>query len=110
MLAIVKLAVGVAALAAHTVSAGPTRVPGALVPRTVDGQEYACKCYPGDDCWPAQSAWDALDAEVDGKLQLHIPPEAACYNTFDGLLGSVETYDKEKCDVVRANWEDARWK
>ncbi|KAH6692456.1 isoamyl alcohol oxidase [Plectosphaerella plurivora] len=109
MLAILKLAAGVAVLATQTVSAGPVRSPGALIPRSIDGQEYACKCYPGEDCWPAQTAWDALDAEVDGNLQLHVPPEAACYNTFDGLLGSIETYDKEKCDDVTAKWADAKW-
>lgn len=109
MHSLVRLAIGAAAVAVHTVSAGPLRSGGNLVPRTVDGQEYACKCYPGDDCWPQQSAWDALDAEVNGNLHVHIPPEAACHNTFDGPFGSVETFDQEKCDDVTASWTDSQW-
>lgn len=108
MYSLVKLAIGAAAVAVQTVCASPVSS-GGLVPRTVDGQDYACKCYPGDDCWPKQSAWDALDAEVDGNLHVHVPPEAACYNTFDGPLGSVETFDQEKCDAATENWHDAQW-
>ena len=27
-----------------------------------------CHCLPSDSCWPAKSAWDALNSTVNGRL------------------------------------------
>ena len=51
-----------------------------LVPRSWNGDDYACKCYFGDDCWPVESAWGELNATVDGNLHVNIPPGAVCHN------------------------------
>ncbi|KAF6801100.1 FAD binding domain-containing protein [Colletotrichum sojae] len=80
-----------------------------LVPRIWDGQEYGCKCYFGDDCWPKPETWDALNATVSGNLHVHIPPEAACHDIFAGTLGNISTYDAAKCAEVTENWEDEQW-
>lgn len=96
-----------------TIALGATLVaPGILadlVPRTWDGQQYGCKCYVGDDCWPKPDAWKALNATVGGNLHVHVPPEAACHDVFSGTLGNVSTYDAAKCAEVKENWEDEQW-
>jgi hypothetical protein len=80
-----------------------------LVPRTWNGQQYGCKCYFGDSCWPGPTAWDALNATVDGKLAVYVPPESACHNTFNGTLGTIPTYDAAKCAAVTANYSGEQW-
>ncbi|KAM0270033.1 hypothetical protein ACHAQH_009569 [Verticillium albo-atrum] len=100
--------VGAVALAARSVSAGTTK-PAGLVPRTFEGQNYGCKCYPGDSCWPKQSAWDRLDSKVNGNLHVHVPPEAACHNTFEGLLGAQQTYDEAKCAEITKSYTSEEW-
>jgi len=66
-------------------------VPGnkstAWVLRSEGGSNYACKCAPGDDCWPNKGQWQKLNNTVDGNLQVNVPPGAPCYNTFQGPLG-----------------------
>ncbi|KAH7021908.1 isoamyl alcohol oxidase [Ilyonectria destructans] len=102
-------AAALAAQSAVAISFRPGLPKSGLVPRTWNEQEYGCKCYPGDDCWPKQSAWDALNKEVNGNLHVHIPPEAACHNTFDSPLGPIKTYNEEKCAQVTANWTSSAW-
>lgn len=51
-----------------------------LIPRTWNDQEYACKCYLGDDCWPSQNSWNDLNTTVEGNLIVNVPPGAVCYN------------------------------
>lgn len=91
------------ALLAHNVLAGE------LVPRTWQGQEYGCRCYFGDGCWPKAEAWAQLNATVNGKLAVHVPPEAACHNTFEGTLGNISTYDAAECAEVTENWDKEQW-
>ena len=59
-------------------------LPGAsvdsLVPWTWNGEEYACKCYLGDDCWPSESVWGELNSTVDGNLLVNVPPGAVCHD------------------------------
>lgn len=77
--------------------------------RRQSDSEYACKCYPGDDCWPSAAQWQALNTTVDGNLHVNIPPGAPCYNTFQGPLGDVQTYDAAECMRVFANWHDEQF-
>lgn len=72
---------------------------GDLFSREWEGQKYNCRCYADDKCWPKASEWKELNSTVDGNLAVHIPPEAACHNTFDGPLGPIETYDEAACEV-----------
>jgi hypothetical protein len=76
---------------------------------TIKGANFGCKCYPGESCWPSAAKWKALNATVDGKLLVQIPPGAPCHNTFNGPLGTVRTYDEAKCAEVNQNWESESW-
>ena len=80
-----------------------------LQTKTVNGKRYGCKCYPGDSCWPAPNKWNQLNNTVGGALSVHIPPGAACHNTFNGLLGTVNTYDAAGCADATANWANESW-
>lgn len=86
-------------LAILAASVLPQLVLGQLVPREWEGQKYGCRCYADDECWPKAPAWKKLNSTVEGNLAVHVPPEAACHNTFDGPLGSIETYNAAACEV-----------
>jgi hypothetical protein len=76
-------------------------------------QKYACKCYPGDKCWPAASTWSKLNATIGGNLQVALPPGASCYNSLKdegGAGGDISTFDSQKCAEVHQNWIDEQWK
>ncbi|KXX73156.1 6-hydroxy-D-nicotine oxidase [Madurella mycetomatis] len=89
--------------------AGNPNTPPPLVPRTWNGRLYGCKCYPGDACWPSTNEWNKLNNTVNGNLHVLVPPEAACHNTFNGLLGTIPTYDAAKCAEVTANYTREQW-
>ena len=80
-----------------------------LVPREWDGAQWDCKCYHGDDCWPSEDEWSSLNDAVDGNLVVHVPPESACHETFDGPLGTVETYDQAACAEINGTYTDEQW-
>ncbi|PKS07232.1 hypothetical protein jhhlp_005834 [Lomentospora prolificans] len=85
------------------------KCPSGLVPREWEGKQYGCKCYVGDDCWPKANEWKRLNSTVDGNLLVHVPPEAACHNTFDGPLGTLNTFDAAQCAEVTANYAAEQW-
>jgi hypothetical protein len=98
-----------AAASAVTVDALDFSDAAAAQPATLKGINFGCKCYPGERCWPSSSRWNSLNATVDGRLIVHIPPGAPCYNTFDGPLGTVNTYDEAKCAEATQNFENEPW-
>ncbi|KAK4167921.1 hypothetical protein QBC43DRAFT_285235 [Cladorrhinum sp. PSN259] len=77
--------------------------------RQWNGNTYQCKCFPGDSCWPSNSKWNSLNATVGGNLQVNLPPAAPCYNTFQGPLGNINTYDAQKCATVTSNFGDEQF-
>jgi len=79
------------------------------VSKTWNGNSYKCKCAPGDYCWPSNWKWQLLNATVGGNLRVNTPPAAACYNTFQGPLGNINTYDAAKCAEVTANFADEQY-
>ncbi|KAL2257011.1 hypothetical protein VTK26DRAFT_779 [Humicola hyalothermophila] len=83
--------------------------PSKWVFRQEGGSKYACKCYPGDPCWPSPGHWRKLNETVGGNLHVNIPPGAPCYNTFKGPLGDVNTYDAQRCEEVTAGWNDEQF-
>ncbi|KAK4222438.1 6-hydroxy-D-nicotine oxidase [Podospora fimiseda] len=93
----------------HTVLGHGHDHPVPLVPRTWEGKSYGCKCYFGDDCWPAPKKWKELNATVGGNLVVFVPPESACHNFFNGTLGTIPTYDAAKCANVTANYPREQW-
>lgn len=70
-----------------------------------DGQEYSCKCYPRDSCYPAANEWEKLNSTVGGCLQVALPPAAPCYASVAG----VSTFDANKCADVQANFTNEQW-
>src|SRR5690348_10979558 len=106
---LIQLLISVSLLDSVLANPPPSPGSGRLVPRTWQGKQYACKCYFDDDCWPRALEWNALNRTVDGNLEVYIPPEAACHNVFDGLLGSVTTYDAAKCAAVTASYSSEQW-
>ncbi|KAK4222682.1 hypothetical protein QBC38DRAFT_489280 [Podospora fimiseda] len=77
--------------------------------RQWNGNTYACKCFPGDSCWPSNLEWNILNATVGGNLRVNLPPAASCYNTFQGPLGNISTYDASKCAMVTSNFGDEQF-
>lgn len=69
------------------------------------GRRYACKCYPGDRCWPTPQKWKALNDTVGGTLKQVIPNWAVCYNTFEGK----PTYNAATCAQATANFTLEQW-
>lgn len=91
------------AIASDAVSVAGYKAPSWVLRR--DGSSsYACKCYPGDYCWPNNGQWQKLNNTVGGNLRVNTPPGAPCYNTFKGPLGDVKTYNQAECDKVTSNW------
>ncbi|KAK0634305.1 hypothetical protein B0T17DRAFT_611344 [Bombardia bombarda] len=81
----------------------------ALQTRFIDNKKYGCKCYAGEACWPSISKWAQLNQTVEGSLIVNIPPGAACHNTFNGPLGTVNTYNAAECTKAINNWSDETW-
>lgn len=77
---------------------------GKWVRKVWNGANYDCKCFPGDSCWPKAQDWQKLNTTVGGNLIVSTPPAASCYNTFEGPLGNIDTYDAAKCADVTANF------
>jgi len=80
-----------------------------LQPAQFNGKQYGCKCYPGESCWPSAQSWSKLNQTVSGKLVVHIPPGASCHNSFEGPLGTVNTYNEAACQDAQANWANETW-
>lgn len=57
-----------------------------------------CRCYPGDDCWPSLSTWDAFNRTIGGRLIATVPLAAACHDSTFG------PYDAGKCASLKAAW------
>ncbi|KAI1400902.1 FAD-binding domain-containing protein [Hypoxylon fuscum] len=100
------LSVGVSVL---TYLGGVESSPPSLVERTWNGTKYGCKCYLGDECWPSIDSWAELNSTVGGNLVVDVPPGASCYNTFEGPLGTISTYDAAACADVTAMFSDELW-
>lgn len=56
-----------------------------------------CKPQAGDRHWPAQSAWQSLNASVSGGLYVPVPPGAVCHPAWP-------QYDNATCKDVTQNW------
>lgn len=61
----------------------------------------ACRCIPGDSCWPNTKHWESLNATVHGNLIRTVPVGHVCHDP---------TYDAVQCDAVKAKWDDPFWK
>jgi len=57
-----------------------------------------CKCFPGDECWPAASMWQELNDTVGGRLIETLPLAAPCHDPL---------YDRGKCRYLQDQWLDS---
>ncbi|KAK7522027.1 hypothetical protein IWZ03DRAFT_342239 [Phyllosticta citriasiana] len=55
----------------------------------------ACRCMPGDECWPSVKDWAQLNKTVGGKLISNIPLAHVCHDPF---------YNQEDCDYLKEQW------
>jgi hypothetical protein len=65
---------------------------------TFNGRE--CKVFPGDEDWPADASWSALNDVTNGALLKPLPQAHVCYNS--SLGGS----DQSACDAMTKSWTD----
>ncbi|KAI3393518.1 hypothetical protein diail_4195 [Diaporthe ilicicola] len=57
-----------------------------------------CRCFPGDDCWPAASTWSAFNTTIRGRLLATVPLAGPCH---EGAFGP---YNSDKCRDLQAAW------
>jgi len=82
---------------------------GKWTEKTSNNVNYQCKCAPGDECWPDANQWQKLNQTVAGSLRVNLPPAVSCYNTFQGPLGNLSTYNAAKCAEVTANFASEQY-
>lgn len=56
----------------------------------------ACYCFPGDGCWPAESAWASLNSTVGGRLIATVPIGSPCH---------APNYDATECSALQSQWK-----
>ena len=61
----------------------------------------ACLCLYGDSCWPSDSHFLSLAAQVSQPLIQPLPPASACYPIAS---------PQGNCSEVMANWDDGNWR
>lgn len=55
----------------------------------------ACRCLPGDSCWPDSQIWGGLNSTVGGRLVATVPLAAECHNP---------TYNAAECSNIANLW------
>lgn len=61
----------------------------------------ACRCLYGSPCWPSESSFSSLSAQVSQPLVHPLPPASACYPIGD---------TRGNCSEVMVNWGDSNWR
>jgi hypothetical protein len=61
-------------------------------------ETQACRCFPGDACWPSTADWHAFNQTVRGKLIKNFPLASVCHRSEYG------SYDAKKCEDLKSNW------
>lgn len=67
----------------------------ATAPTVEASQDPTCRCFPGDECWPSVSTWNALNQSIDGRLIKTVPLATPCHTP---------NYDEDKCETLRNGW------
>lgn len=55
----------------------------------------ACRCFPGDACWPSENVWTQFNQSIDGRLVKTVPLGTPCH---------APNYDAAKCTILRDGW------
>jgi len=74
-----------------------------FAPQTIysAAQPY-CKPMPGSSDWPSQSAWQALNASISGRLIVPVPPGQVCQQNSS-------FYNAAACGNVYQEWPNSSW-
>ncbi|KAI9170655.1 FAD-linked oxidoreductase ZEB1 [Paramyrothecium foliicola] len=83
----------VALLLAATFGIASSR-PSSLALRE-EANDAACRCFPGDKCWPKQGDWAKLNATVGGRLVATVPLGSPCHDP---------NYNAEQCAELQDEW------
>ncbi|KAH7326310.1 FAD binding domain protein [Stachybotrys elegans] len=59
----------------------------------------ACRCFPGEPCWPSNNDWDRLNQTVNGKLIATVPIASPCHDTFEGVA-----FNATECARIQEAW------
>lgn len=65
---------------------------------TFNGRQ--CKVFPGDEDWPEEASWSALNEITNGALMKPVPQAHVCYNS------SASSSDQSACDALTKSWTD----
>ncbi|KAJ5947494.1 FAD binding domain protein [Penicillium verhagenii] len=68
----------------------------ALSVQASESSSSECRCFPGDDCWPSTSVWNAFNQSVDGRLVATVPLATPCHTPH---------YDEEACASLKTGWD-----
>ncbi|PHH64777.1 hypothetical protein CDD81_4039 [Ophiocordyceps australis] len=82
-----------ALLVAAVAVASPSCPPWAQPSRSQSSA--ACRCLPGDKCWPSASTWEAFNATIGGRLIATVPLAAPCHGS---------ALSSSACAALRASW------
>ncbi|KAI5242565.1 FAD binding domain protein [Aureobasidium subglaciale] len=58
----------------------------------------ACRCFPGDVCWPSTVEWNTFNHTIGGKLLTTKPLASVCHDSEYG------PFNLAACDHLRSNW------
>lgn len=62
---------------------------------------FGCRCFPGDLCWPSDALWTAFNRTlVGGRLVKTVPIGSACHNN------PWVPYNSAECARVQGAWAD----
>jgi hypothetical protein len=69
----------------------------ATLAAAVDGRQAGaeCRCLPGDECWPSEDKWSALNSTVAGRLVATVPLASPCHDP---------NYDEAACTALQEQW------
>ncbi|KAJ5222031.1 CAZyme family AA7 [Penicillium citrinum] len=62
----------------------------------VQASSSACRCFPGDSCWPSVDVWTQFNQSVDGRLVKTVPLGTPCHSP---------NYDAKKCSKLKQGWQ-----
>lgn len=55
----------------------------------------ACRCFPGDECWPSEHDWSQFNQSISGRLVKTVPLGAPCH---------APKYNSTKCVSLKEEW------
>ena len=70
------------------------------LPQVISPQRYPigrCKAFAGDESWPSEQDWTALNATLNGALIKPVPRGGVCHSSWP-------QYNGDECSKLIANW------